>query len=208
MHPCVHVARNMLRTIVAESHLPPDEWTVKSLEPLHQQVILSALSQLGDPALHNELVRHQVSSLPPGFVKVLLEYQLDPTHEIRLLLMPIAILRARIIQFITVEKLEFDLTTFITHVLADARVFGDVADANAWEMSETFWDVWEGWFPLARGFCGSLKAHRRRHGNLGSTPMEIVMGEEQPNARMTCLVGRPEGWTMPVAVIKQSEKNA
>lgn len=180
----------MLRSIIPESAQPVSEWRFHSLEPVQQRILLCAISQLGDPGMRHEIARQQVDSLAPGLVKALLQYQLDPPHDLRLILMPVAILRARIITF-GQEGRAFDLTRFITHVLADARVFGDVGDADGWEMSELFWDVWEGWFPVARKFCASLKGHRRRMGHKGSTPLEIIMGEEQPGARMKGRVGRP-----------------
>ena len=189
----------MLKSIIPESNLPVTEWRLHSLEPVQQRILLSALSQLGNPNLRNEIARQQIDTLPPGFVKVLLQYQLDPTHDLRLMLMPIAILRARVIQF-GKQGLDCDLTKFITHVLADARVFGDVGDADSWELSQPFWDVWEGWFPVARRFCSSLQAHRRRYGHPGSTPLEIIMGTEQAGARMAGRVGKPP------AVVQHSEQ--
>lgn len=97
--------------------------------------------------------------------------------------MPIAILQARILTFLE-DGLPFNITAFISHVLADAKVFGDTADSDAWEMSSTFWDVWAGWFKAGRSYCVSLASWRRRYGHKGATMLEILLGKEGRGSRM------------------------
>lgn len=200
LHPSVHTARVLLRAILADqAHVPISQCLLPPLTPSQQTIILNAIYNLTTPAFRDKVIEEQIQMMPAALTKVLLGYSHSSTADLRIVLMPIAILRARVVGFLK-DRLPFDVTAFVSHVLADGRIFGDTADPAAWEMSDMFWDVWGGWFKAGRKQCSSLSAWRRRHGHTGSNVIEILLGQESEGSRMSCLIGQPEGWKRPVLV--------
>lgn len=194
IHPSVYTARILLRALLAnQTNIPISHCVLPPLTPSQQMILLNAIYNLTTPALRDEINLVQARNLPNMLMKRILDYANLPDADLRVVLMPIAILRARVIGFLE-EKLPFDITAFISHVLADGRIFGDTADPDAWEMSGLFWDVWGGWFKAGRAYCTSMSGWRRREGHTGANVIEILLGLEGSHSRMEGMIGKPEGW--------------
>lgn len=208
-HPAILTARNLLRSLLADqAGTPISLCTLPALTKSHQTIILNALQHLSPKEFQNKIQIEQIKAIPETLLRQIMLYQLNPHADLRLILIPIVILKARIIQYQS-EGLPFDLTAFVTHVIADARIFGDPSDPDAWEFSDTFWDVWSGWFRTGKAVCHSLAHWRRRYGNKGSSLIEIIMGLEEENARMKNeLIGKPEGWKLGDFIANGVEKLA
>lgn len=138
--------------------------------------------------------QRQLKFIPAEDAKRLLQYQSDPNADTRLVLFPIAIMRAKAVQAI-MDGRDMDVTAFINETLADARIFGATLDPDAWEMSVGYWDVWEGWIPRGKAYCHSLSKWRRRDGHTGSSVLEMILGLEGEHARRSDPVGKPPNWT-------------
>ena len=193
-HPSIRMARSLLLSILPSPlpfPLPP---LSKNLSPSQQQIILIAISHLSPPSISHHFRAQQIRLLPAADAKLILEYQSSPKSDPRLVLLPIAILRAHIIAAL-LRNPGFDLHSFISDTLSRARIFGVPLDPDAWEMSDSFWDEWEGWVPRGREYCRSLAEWRRRDGHVGSTVVELILGLERPVARRGDAVGRPRGWS-------------
>ena len=194
IHPSIITARSLLLSILP-SPLP---YSIPSLPtnilPAHQQILLIAISNLSPSMISQHFTSLQLKQLPPAESKILLEYQSSPDADLRLVLLPIAILRARIVQA-QHKGLQFDITRFITSTLSQAKIFGIPLDPDAWEMPENYWDEWEHWFPRGREYCDSFSKWRRRDGHVGCTVVEMILGLEPPNSRRNDAIGRPPGLT-------------
>lgn len=192
-HPSLITARSLLLTLLSNPmtfplpRFPP-------LSPPHQHLILIALSHFSPPTISDHFQSQQLKSLPPNESKILLEYQSSPIADPRLVLFPIAILRAHIVSFFR-KGLPFDITSFINSTFLHARIFGVPLDPDAWELPGEYWDEWGGWFPQGREYCHSLGRWRRRDGHVGSTLLEMILGFEKRGSRREDAVGRPPGWT-------------
>lgn len=194
LHPSIYTARILLRILLADQvDVPISHCILPPLNPGQQNILLNAIYNLTIPTFRDQVNLAQSRNLPTAMIKAITDYPRRPEADLRIILLPIAILRARVVGFLE-EGLPFDITAFISHVLADGRIFGDTADPDAWEMSETFWDVWGGWFKAGRGYCGSMKGQRRRYGHHGANIIEILLGLEGKHSRMHELIGKPEGW--------------
>lgn len=196
-HSSVLTARSLLLGLYPNP-LPFPIPPLPALTPQHQQILLVALSNLSPPHVAEHFRSRQLRTLPATDAKIILEYQSSPFADPRLVLFPIAILRARVIAYLK-KGMPIDVSDFISHTLRLARVFGDPLDPDAWEMPDPFWDTWEQWFPGGREYCGSLKSWRRREGHVGSTVEEMILGIEGENGRMKEEVGKPPGWKLPAA---------
>jgi hypothetical protein len=197
LHPSIHTARILLRSLLADqTHIPISHCILPPLTPSQQHIILTAIYNLTTPWLRDVVNEAQFRLLPGEMTKAMLQYSHSSQADLRVVLMPIAILRGRIVGFLK-EGLPFDVTAFISHVLADGRVFGDTADPDSWEMSSTFWDVWGGWFKAGRAFCSSMSRWRRRFGHQGANVIEILLGLEGEHSRMKVLVERPADFKKP-----------
>ena len=193
-HPSIRMARSLLLSILPNPLTFPLPPLLSNLSPSQQQIILDAISHLSSPSISHHFGAQQLRLLPAADAKIILEYQSSANADPRLVLLPIAILRAHIIA-IQSKHPEFDLHSFISDTLSSARIFGVPLDPDAWEMSDAFWDAWEGWVPGGREYCRSLAEWRRRDGHIGSTVVEIILGLERPAARRGDAVGRPRGWS-------------
>ena len=137
--------------------------------------------------------RRQLTYLPPAEVDRLMSYQSDPDADSRLVLFPIAILRARAVSLLS-EGL--DVTRFINDILQHVHIFGPTLDTDAWELPAPFWDKYDQLVPGGRQYCGSLETWRRRDGHTGSSILELILGLESPLSRRDDPVGKPPGWSL------------
>lgn len=197
LHPSVHTARILLLSLCADP--PSTTPTLPRLNSQQQIIILTALSNLSPPYICETFRARQLSSLCAIDAKLLLEYQSSFQSDLRLILFPIAILRARVIQAVQAYPAAFDVTAFISSTLASARIYGDPLDTDAWELPDRYWDEWEQWFPRGRAYCHSLSDWRRRDGHVGSTVVEMICGlegdqGEKERRRRVDPVGKPPGW--------------
>ncbi|WWC59801.1 uncharacterized protein I303_102363 [Kwoniella dejecticola CBS 10117] len=196
-HPSVYTARILLRSVLPQPITLHDPPILPDLFKEQQQIILTALSNLYPPEVSDKFRFAQMKGLAPEDAKCLLEYQSSLSVDSRLVLFPIAILRAAVIRIIKSKKEGFYLTAFNNSALKEARVFGNPLDPDAWEMPDTFWDQWGGWFPLGREYCASISAWRRRDGHVGSGVVEMILGLKGESVRRReDWVGKPPGWKM------------
>ncbi|WVQ98361.1 hypothetical protein IAU59_005484 [Kwoniella sp. CBS 9459] len=201
-HPSVYTARICLLSLLPQAIDPVSPPSLPPLAESQQQIILTALSNLSPPHVAEQFRASQLRDLIPDDAKLLLEYQSSLHSDVRLVLFPIAILRAAVIR-VSRSDPTFDLTTFISSTLREAIVFGDPLDPDAWEMPETFWDRWENYFPLGREYCSSIASWRRRDGHAGSSVVEMILGTESGHTvvrgekRRKDRVGKPPGWKFP-----------
>ena len=196
LHPSITTARIMLLSLFPAPlpfPLPP----LPELTPAQQQVILVALCHLTPPHIAETLRARQLRSLPDSLAKLLLEYQSSDSSDLRLVLFPVTIIRVTIVGFLK-QGLPFDFTRFVQDTLSTSRLFGVPLDPDAWEMSEEFWEQWEGWIKGGRQYCGSLNAWRRRDGHSGSTVVEMILGMEGDMSRRSDAVGKPPGWSFEI----------
>lgn len=194
IHPAILACRSLLLSILP-SPLPYPLPRLPPLEPAQQKLLLLALTALvpvGDQAMFHQ---RQLKFIPAGDAKRLLQYQSDPsTADARLILFPIAIMRAKIVKALQQDK-HPDITRFINDTISSARIYGATLDPDAWEMPGEYWEEWEEWIPRGRAYCHSLSKWRRRDGHMGSSFLEMILGTEKEHARRTDPVGRPPNWT-------------
>ncbi|WVF69477.1 hypothetical protein IAT40_004254 [Kwoniella sp. CBS 6097] len=202
-HPSVYTARILLLSLLSQPIDPYNPPDLPLLMGSQQQIILTALCNLSPPHVAEEFRAGQLRDLSPDDAKVLLEYQSSFNSDVRLVLFPIAILRAAVIR-VSRSDPSFDLTAFVSSTLSEAVVYGDPLDPDAWEMPETFWDKWERYFPLGREYCASIADWRRRDGHTGSSVVEMIIGTENASLAMGGVekrrkdrVGKPPGWKFP-----------
>jgi len=232
IHPSILAARNIISSLPRHTTFPQP--SLPRLNPEQQHTLLTALANLYPPATQHFYLARQIKSLPPPYAKALLTYQTRPDPDPRLLMFPIAILRATIVAHLDQHHHPFDipsgppfdltfdlpfeppfdlpsnppfnLTAFINATLSHARVFGNPLDPEGWEMPDQFWEEWGDWFPPGQKYCASLKEWRRRDGHGGSTVWEMIMGMEgEKGRRREDPVGWPEGWKPPSEAVKQRE---
>jgi hypothetical protein len=158
-------------------------------------LLLLALTVLVPTADQAMFHQRQLKFIPAHDAKRLLQYQSDPAKaDARLVLFPIAIMRAKIVQAV-MEGRNPDVSRFVNDTLSQARIFGATLDPDAWEMPAEYWDRWETWIPRGKAYCHSLSKWRRRDGHRGSSVMEMILGLETKHARRTDPVGKPPNWT-------------
>ena len=192
-HPSVLAARSLLLALLP-SPLPLPLPPLPALEPTHQRLVLLALTNLVPKHTQQLFHKRQLRFLPAEDAKVLLQYQSDPSADPRLILFPIAILRAKIVRS-QWENKTFDVTTFINDTLSSAKIYGQALDPDAWEMPDGYWDTWAKWFTRGREYCHSLCEWRRRDGHGGSSVMGMLLGLEKENGRRVDPVGKPPDWS-------------
>nr|XP_019046783.1 hypothetical protein I302_03386 [Kwoniella bestiolae CBS 10118]OCF25713.1 hypothetical protein I302_03386 [Kwoniella bestiolae CBS 10118] len=197
-HASVYTARILLLSILPQPILLNYTPVLPDLFKEQQQIVLTALSSLSPPEVAEEFRSRQLKGLSNEDAKLLLEYQSSSQADLRLVLFPIAILRAATIRVHKVNPGTFNLPRFISSTLREARIFGNPLDPDAWEMPDSFWDQWGHWFPPGRAYCASLSAWRRRDGHTGSTVIEMILGlKGEKDKRRIDWVGKPPGWKMP-----------
>nr|XP_018999086.1 uncharacterized protein I203_08401 [Kwoniella mangroviensis CBS 8507]OCF62547.1 hypothetical protein I203_08401 [Kwoniella mangroviensis CBS 8507] len=197
-HASVYTARILLLSILPQPVSLDNPPLLPDLSKEQQQIILTALSNLSPPEVADQFRSTQLKDLSAEDAKLLLEYQSSLHSDLRLVLFPIAILRAATIRIYKANPSTSNLTHFISTTLREARIFGNPLDPDAWEMPDTFWDQWGGWFPPGRAYCASLSAWRRRDGHTGSTVVEMILGlKGEKLKRREGWVGKPPGWKMP-----------
>lgn len=157
-------------------------------------MILLALTALVPPGDQLLFYQRQLRFIPAEDAKRILQYQSDPHSDPRLILFPIAIMRAKAAQALMTGR-PLDVTRFIDVILSHARIFGATLDPDAWELGDAYWDSWQGLVPRGRAYCRSLHAWRRRDGHVGSTVAEMILGVEPPNGRRKDPVGKPPNWS-------------
>jgi hypothetical protein len=193
LHPAVLACRSLLLSLLPNPlpyPLPP----LPPLEPAHQKLLLLALTALVPQAEQSMFHQRQLKFIPAEDAKRLLQYQADPASDARLVLFPIAIMRAKAVQCLMAGR-DMDVTAFVNDTLANARIFGATLDPDAWEMGNDYWDVWNSWIPRGREYCHSLSKWRRRDGHTGATVVEMILGMEGAHSRRTDPVGKPPNWT-------------
>lgn len=194
LHPAILACRSLLLSLLPTPlpfRLPP----LPPLEPAHQKLLLLALTALVPQADQSMFHQRQLKFIPAEDAKRLLQYQSEPTTaDARLILFPIAIMRAKIVQALQTGR-EPDITRFINDTLCHARIFGATLDPDAWEMPTEYWDVWESWIPRGKAYCHSLSKWRRRDGHRGASVLEMILGMEKDHSRRTDPVGKPPNWT-------------
>ncbi|OCF38264.1 hypothetical protein I317_07978 [Kwoniella heveanensis CBS 569] len=201
-HPAVYTARVLLHSLLPQPIDPYNPPDLPWLSVSQQQIILTALSNLSPSHVAEDFRGWQLRGLSPDDAKVLLEYQSSLHSDVRVVLFPIAVLRAAVIRVVQSNP-TFDLTTFISSTLTEARVYGDPLDPDAWEMPGTYWDKWEVYFPPGRAYCHSIAEWRRRDGHTGSSVVEMILGTENAylevgiEKRRKDRVGKPPGWKFP-----------
>jgi type IV secretory pathway TrbD component len=77
--------------------------------------------------------RRQLRFIPAEDAKRLLQYQADPASDARLVVVPIAIMRARAVQALMAGR-DMDIMALVNHMLASAHIFVATLNPNAWEM--------------------------------------------------------------------------
>ncbi|WWC86585.1 uncharacterized protein L201_001462 [Kwoniella dendrophila CBS 6074] len=202
-HPSVYTARILLLSILPQPislDYPP---VLPELFKEQQQILLTALSNLLSPEINEKFRAAQLEGLSAEDAKLLLQYQSSIQSDLRLVLFPVAILRAAVIRHIKsdkegrVEGERFNLNAFITSTLREARIFGNPLDPDAWEMPDQYWDKWERWFPLGREYCHSLSGWRTRDGHQGSGVIEMLLGlKGERRRRRQDWIGKPPGWSV------------
>ena len=194
-HPATLASREVLHAILP-APLPIPLPQLPTLDAWQQRLLLLALTALvpeKDQAMYHQ---RQLKFLPAEDAKRLLQYQADPTADPRLVLFPIAILRAKFVQALQDGELgEDDITHFVNDTLSSARIYGATLDPDAWELPPRYWDKWEKWVPRGRAYCHSLCGWRRRDGHGGSGVAEMVLGLEAGGSRRRDPVGKPPNWT-------------
>lgn len=193
VHPSVYTARQILLSLLP-SPLPFPLPPLPPLDPSLQRLLLVALTNLVPPQHQAMFHQRQLKYLPAQDAKVLLEYQAQPETDARLILLPVAILRAKIVKRLS-DGLDFDISSFVNDTLSKARLFGSTLDPDAWEMPDDFWDDWEDYFAKGRSYCASLSKWRRKDGHSGSTVMEMILGVEGEMSRREEPLGKPPNWT-------------
>ncbi|KAK6903385.1 hypothetical protein I203_106888 [Kwoniella mangroviensis CBS 8507] len=167
-HASVYTARILLLSILPQPVSLDNPPLLPDLSKEQQQIILTALSNLSPPEVADQFRSTQLKDLSAEDAKLLLEYQSSLHSDLRLVLFPIAILRAATIRIYKANPSTSNLTHFISTTLREARIFGNPLDPDAWKCQ-----IPSGTNGMILGLKGEKL--KRREG----------------------WVGKPPGWKMP-----------